>query len=420
MVSQKQLKEQIYRYVDAPLDPGTNFDTGLYYEAMGQTAAALSFFLRCAELTDDDTLAYESILKTYRCVAKQTRRPIWEKEQLMIAMTHMPKRPEAYFLLSQWHSAREEWTEAHYFAVAGQKICDFNAKSLGSDVGYVGHWGLKFQEAFTCWYRGQRNHSIELWKELYVDPTIDNQEYFTIVLNNLKNFKVIPIEHEPILFTGDQNKNVKDNFRFKDLKKIDHNYSQCLQDVFVLRCHRGKRKGTYLEIGGGQPYKGSNTALLEKLDWKGVSIDLHQPYCDEWEESARTNPIHKLDATEVDYLKFIKEHNLSNEIDYLSIDIDPAYQSLEVLKRIPFEEIKFGVVTFEHDHYNDGTRKVRKASRNILESQGYILVAGNIAMDNSSVFEDWWIHPHLIDKEIIDKIKFPLKEVLPVKSYIFK
>ena len=58
MVTQEQLKEQIYRYVDAPLNPGVNFDTGLYYEAIGQTAAALSFFLRCAELTDNDTLAY--------------------------------------------------------------------------------------------------------------------------------------------------------------------------------------------------------------------------------------------------------------------------------------------------------------------------------------------------------------------------
>ena len=46
MVSQKELKEQIYRYIDAPLHPGVNFDTGLYYESIGQTASALSFFLR--------------------------------------------------------------------------------------------------------------------------------------------------------------------------------------------------------------------------------------------------------------------------------------------------------------------------------------------------------------------------------------
>ena len=122
----------------------------------------------------------------------------------------------------------------------------------------------------------------------------------------------------------------------------------------------------------------------------------------------------------MNYLDLINKYNLGNEIDYLSIDIDPAYQSLEVLKRIPFEEVKFGVITFEHDHYNDATRKVRRESRNILESQGYILVAGNISMDEECPFEDWWVHPHLIKEETIDQIKVPLTDVLPVKNYIFK
>ena len=421
MVTQEQLKEQIYRYVDAPLNPGVNFDTGLYYEAIGQTAAALSFFLRCAELTEDDLLAYEALLKTYKCVAKQTRRPIWEKEQLMIAMTHMPKRPEAYFLLSQWHSAREEWTEAHHFAVTGQKICDFDAKSLNSDVGYVGHWGLKFQEAFTCWWRGQRDHSIKLWKELYSNPDIDNEEYFNIILNNLKNFKVLPIEHEPIVYVGENFKKLQSYIRFPGCKRIDHTNAQALQDLFVLRCYENKQEGTYLEIGGGKPYIGNNTALLESRNkWKGLSIDLHQPYVDQWKESLRENPIIREDATHLNYLDLINEYKLGNKIDYLSIDIDPAYQSLEVLKRIPFEEVKFGVVTFEHDHYNDATRKVRKVSRNILESHGYILIAGNISMDENCPFEDWWVHPHLINEKIIEQIKVPLTDVLPVKNYIFK
>ena len=421
MVSQRQLQEQIYRYIDSPLNPGINFDTGLYYESIGQTAAALSFFLRCAELTDDDLLAYEALLKTYRCVAKQTRRPVWEKEQLMIAMTHMPNRPEAYFLLSLWHSARQEWTEAHHYAVTGQKICDLDAKPLGSDVGYVGHWGLKFQEAFTCWWRGQREHSYKLWKELYQDPAVDNEEYFNIILNNLKNFNLIPTKHDPIIYVGDDFQKLQSRIRFAGCKRIDHTNSQALQDLFVLRCWENKRQGTYLEIGGGQPYLGNNTALLEKRNkWNGLSIDLHQPYVDAWNESLRENPIIREDAVHLNYLDLINKYNLGNEIDYLSIDIDPAYKSLEVLKRIPFEEVKFGVITFEHDHYNDATRKVRRESRNILESQGYILVAGNISMDEECPFEDWWVHPHLIKEEIIDQIKVPLTDVLPVKNYIFK
>ena len=416
----KQIKEQIYKYVDNPLSPEINFNTGLHYEAIGQTAAALSFFLRCAELTDDQTLAYEALLKTHNCISSQGRRPVWEKEQLMIAMTHYPERPEAYFLLSQWHSAREEWTEAHHFAVAGQKLCDLTLPPLGSNVGYIGHWGLKFQEAFTCWYRGLRQHSYKLWLELYNDKSIDNDEYFQIIINNCTNFNLIQTKHDPIIYDSSQYDNVEDRFKFPSLPRMENNYSQCFQDLFVLKCFTGKKRGTYLEIGGGRPFDGNNTALLEKIGWDGLSIDLHQPYVDEWNESIRSNPIIRTDATQIDYKQLFKDHNFGNVIDYLQIDIDPCTQSYDVLTKIPFEEVKFGVITFEHDHYVDPTRKIRNKSRNLLESHGYILAVGNVSPDENSPFEDWWVHPQVITEAQIKKVKTDLKDVLPIKSHFYK
>lgn len=414
-----QLKEQIYRYIDNPLDAGTNFDTGLYYEALGQTAAALSFFLRCAELTDDRTLEYEALLKTYRCVAEQTRRPVWEKEQLMIAMTHYPERPEAYFLLSQWHSAREEWTEANYYATSAQKVCDFNLPPLASDVGYVGHWGLKFQEAFVCWYRGMREHSYKLWKELHEDKSIQNEEYNQIILNNCTNFNLIQTKHDPIIYTKDQIKKVNNKFKFPGFAFIENNYSQCFQDLFVLKCFSGKKNGTYLEIGGGKPYDGNNTALLEKLGWDGVSIDLHQPYVDEWNGSLRSNKIIRTDATQINYKEFLKEHNFRDTIDYLQIDIDPCTQSYDVLTKIPFEEVKFGVITFEHDYYVDTSKQIRNKSRNLLESHGYKLVVQNVSPDDNSPFEDWWVHPHIISEEQIKKVEASKQDILNIKNYFY-
>ena len=145
------LKKQLYKYVNNPMDPSINFDLGLEYENIGQTAAALSFYLRWAELTDDKTVAYESILKTHKCVAKQTRRPVWEQEQLITALTHLPQRPEAYLLLSLWHSAREEWKASNSYAVQGLEMANLTLAPLKSDVGYPGHYALKFQKAFTCW-----------------------------------------------------------------------------------------------------------------------------------------------------------------------------------------------------------------------------------------------------------------------------
>jgi hypothetical protein len=43
------------------------------------------------------------------------------------------------------------------------------------------------------------------------------------------------------------------------------------------------------------------------------------------------------------------------------------------------------------------TRSYRQKSRNYLQSLGYKLLIGNVSMDDSTPFEDWWIHPDLID-----------------------
>ena len=412
------LKEQVYNYINNPLDPGTNFNTGLYYESIGQTAAALSYFLRCAELTDDKDLEYESLLKTYRCVAKQTRRPVWEKEQLMIAITHYPERPEAYFLLSQWHSAREEWTEANYFATVAQKICDFTLPSLGSDVGYVGHWGLKFQEAFACWYRGLRQHSLDLWKELYNDPQIMNSQYFQIIINNCVNFGILQNFHDPIIY-NDQTK-LKPEFNFKGIKKIKENYAQVFQDIFVLACLDGKKDGTYIEIGAGDPKIGNNTLLLEQLGWNGFSIDTSEKFTKKWNESDRKNLMIQQDAINLDYLKLINENLKTDNVDYLQIDLDESISSFEVLKKIPFYDVQFAVITYEHDHYIDASRKGRQKSRDLLESHGYVLVAGNISPDDKSPFEDWWVHPNLVDMGIVNDLVNNTKNILNIKDYILQ
>jgi hypothetical protein len=53
--------------------------------------------------------------------------------------------------------------------------------------------------------------------------------------------------------------------------------SQAGQELFVMAMTQGKRSGTWLEIGCGDPIRSNNTYLLEKrLDWTGTSIDLER------------------------------------------------------------------------------------------------------------------------------------------------
>ena len=48
------------RYIQNPHDARANFDLGCEYEDMGQTGAAISFYLRTAERAQDILLQYES------------------------------------------------------------------------------------------------------------------------------------------------------------------------------------------------------------------------------------------------------------------------------------------------------------------------------------------------------------------------
>ena len=92
-------------------------------------------------------------------------------------------------------------------------------------------------------------------------------------------------------------------------------------------------------------------------------------------------------------------------MDYLQVDCDPPTISYEVLQKIPFHTHKFAVITFEHDYYADPTQSIRDKSRKYLESFGYKLVVSNIAPDQYSSYEDWWVHPDLVDSKIIEKME---------------
>ena len=86
------------------------------------------------------------------------------------------------------------------------------------------------------------------------------------------------------------------------------------------------------------------------------------------------------------------------------------------LKNIPFDELSFGVITYEHDYYCDQSKSYRRKARKILNKAGYILVAANISPDKNSPYEDWWVHPQNVDNVNIDVNK----RVLHATDYLLK
>lgn len=191
-------------------------------------------------------------------------------------------------------------------------------------------------------------------------------------------------------------------FKFKNCEKIHKNYSQAMQDLFILSMLNGKQNGTYLEIGAYDGINISNTYLLEKeFNWSGVSIDINDV-----SESFknRTSKLLIKDALSINYKELLDKNSFPKEIDYLQLDIEPAINTLNCLKLIPFDEYKFAVITFETENYY-ASDEIKQESREYLKSKGYQLVVGNVCNIGNDPFEDWWVHPDLVSKDIIDLIK---------------
>ena len=99
-------------------------------------------------------------------------------------------------------------------------------------------------------------------------------------------------------------------------------------------------------------------------------------------------------------------------MDYLQIDLDVNNRStldtLELLDRTVFDKTQFATVTFEHDIYTGNYFDTRNKSREIFTKRGYQLVFPDVSVffnGANRVFEDWYVHPDLVDMEYVRKVQ---------------
>ena len=186
--------------------------------------------------------------------------------------------------------------------------------------------------------------------------------------------------------------------KFTGAENIENNWSQSMQDMFVLSMLDGKRDGVYVEIGADQPRVISNTYLLENnFDWSGVSFELDADKV-AFFNTIRKNKCLCEDATLYDYKSIFEERNYPKQIDYLQLDIDPAEGTLRALKALPLDDYRFSVITYETDVYSSGA-DIQDEQIEILESHGYQLVAKNVKCEGNP-YEDWWIDPAIVSEDV--------------------
>ena len=189
---------------------------------------------------------------------------------------------------------------------------------------------------------------------------------------------------------------------------MDYN-GQVGQDNFVLSVLKKKKNGYFIEIGSNDPIKINNTYILEKnYNWKGIMVEYDNLWLSSYKEQ-RPNSVHIIeDATLIDYKALFEVNKVPINVDYLQIDLDVCNRStlttLELFDKNIFDKHKFATVTFEHDIYDGDRFNTRLASREIFKTRGYLLVFPDVK-NGTNPFEDWYVHPDLVDMNYINKIK---------------
>lgn len=404
MYMQNNLVSLIEKFSLDPNNPENNFAVAREYDILGQFASAVSFYIRTAERTEDQLLRYECLILAALCFEKQGTRRFTVKGMLQHAVAIQPKRPEGYYLLSLFYEHEKDdgkWFNTYLMASIGLECSDFdNLVPLRNKV-YPGKHALYFQKGHSAWWCGLKEESLDIFLNLYASTDLDD-DMRKLVYNNLVIMGAFASKK---LNLYDKSKLNRLKLPFEGAENIEQNYSEAYQDMFVLGALKGKRNGTYVEIGSGDPIYGNNTYLLEKeFGWSGLSLDISEEFVKAHKEK-RDHMCLLKDATATNYDALFSAAGFDEVIDYLQIDCDPPSVSFKALLAIPLEKYKFRVITFEHDHYADPHGGFREKARNYLNSQGYNLYVSNISPDNNRPYEDWYVNSDLVNGDVLTYIK---------------
>lgn len=204
-----KLQEKIDQYILSPRDENINFQLANEYFNIGQYAAAMSYYLRCAEISNNNDIIYESLLFSWVCMRNVKDRPIFERGQLMTIISQSPKRPEAYYFICNWlesyghkiHNSNEErFHQMYLYACIGISNIE-NQKDFIYFKEYPGYYGLMFYKAFAAWQIGKIKESEDIFIDLYNNHNL-NEDFKKYVYNNLKNLN---LEHKIVIKSNKKN-----------------------------------------------------------------------------------------------------------------------------------------------------------------------------------------------------------------------
>ena len=171
-----KITELIIQLSNDPFNPWLSFNIAVEYQRIGQTASAVSFYLRTAEYgyhTHGEHV-YASLLKSAQCFENQTGRENTVRNLMENAIAYSPKRPEAWFLLARFYERTKKWQESYTASEVGIQNLPSIFSPLPIDVDYAGDFVLPFQKGVAAWWIGRQDESEKIFRDLLTQNLPDN------------------------------------------------------------------------------------------------------------------------------------------------------------------------------------------------------------------------------------------------------
>ena len=184
------LQIQLTNFINDSENPDINLWLAKYYHSIGQTASAISYYIRTSERTEDKTLMYACLLAASGCFDSQGCRNNSVKGMLQSAVALLPERPEGYFLLSRFYERDGNYHDAYLISSIGLEVAYTDLPELPLPVDYPGTYGILFERAVSSWHTGlcddSRKYFLDLRDNYWEQMDSIHRES---VMNNLKFLK---------------------------------------------------------------------------------------------------------------------------------------------------------------------------------------------------------------------------------------
>lgn len=179
--------DKLNSYINDTKDIQSTLKLAVEYEKQNQTASALSFYERVVELSDNNDIVYEALIKCGHCLQNQGSRDYSVGGSYLHAMALIPTRPEAYYFLSEMYQGNNiTWQESYTTAVCGLEYIKNEKNVSGVELLYPGDYGLLFNKAVAGWWVGRIEESKNIFLDLK-NNYIMNDSIKNAVDNNLNN-----------------------------------------------------------------------------------------------------------------------------------------------------------------------------------------------------------------------------------------